>query len=348
MTAIPAPSRARDGRDVLDVLDVRALQRQLAAQLPNDVAARSFAAGGPSLEISPPAELPRLIAAPLLEDDAMRARAVPSRGADSAAPVFAAFLDGTQASRAFAYADGLPLVHGRVAAVVRERRDRRLSTWRHTVAARVYAARRWLPRVWNDALDSLGIEVVDTFADALSASGDAAPEHPFAVRDAAMQQVKNHRGLAERELAEAWCRERDGELLFVDGGISASERLASHGGVVGVIKSHRTLYAEGGAMQTVLALGAGERSSVFRVTSPKRAAVASWYLRLRDARGREPMWGLVRVEVSLAGRAPLGARADEISAAILREAAPAALPDPRWHAMAYGIRDCEEFLRALG
>jgi hypothetical protein len=40
-------------------------------------------------------------------------------------------------------------------------------------------------------------------------------------------------------------------------------------------------------------------------------------------------------------------RADEISRWIIAEGAPLALPDGRWDKMAYGIRDTEEFLRAI-
>ena len=119
---------------------------------------------------------------------------------------------------------------------------------------------------------------------------------------------------------------------------------------VGVVKSHRTLYAEADALATVLSLRSLERSSVFRVTSSKRTTVASWYLRLRDPAGRDPMWGLVRAEMSLPEvrrMEEIGARADEVSRWILAEASPLALPDARWDKMVYGVRDCEEFLRAV-
>jgi hypothetical protein len=116
------------------------------------------------------------------------------------------------------------------------------------------------------------------------------------------------------------------------------------------VKSHRTLYAEGDALQTIFALRRGERSSVFRVTSPKRIPVASWYLRMRDPIGHDPMWSLVRVEVALPSRidvAAIGERADLVSRWILAEVTPLSLPDARWDKMVYGIRDCEEFLRAV-
>jgi hypothetical protein len=43
----------------------------------------------------------------------------------------------------------------------------------------------------------------------------------------------------------------------------------------------------------------------------------------------------------------IGERANEVSRWILAEASPLALPDSRWDKMVYGVRDCEEFLRAV-
>jgi hypothetical protein len=107
---------------------------------------------------------------------------------------------------------------------------------------------------------------------------------------------------------------------------------------------------EGDALARVLAMRAGERSSVLRIASPKRLPVASWYLRLRDPQGHDPMWGLVRVEVAdipVADSATFARRADEVSCWILAEVSPLALPDARWDKLVYGVRDCEEFLRAV-
>jgi hypothetical protein len=182
-----------------------------------------------------------------------------------------------------------------------------------------------------------------------SAGAEELLAHPFALRDAAVHLVQAHRESLEHRLAERWCSlERD--PLFIDGGISGSEAVAVSGCTVGVVKSHRTIYAEGAALAVVLGLQHRERSSVFRITSPKRMPVASWYLRLRDPAGHDSMWGLVRVE--LAHPAPqlldrIGDRADEVSRWILAEVSPLALPDARWDKMAYGVRDCEEFLRAI-
>jgi hypothetical protein len=315
------------------------LQRQLRAVLPEGALVTD---GGPPLEqTAPDGRPPRLVHADVLEGGPLRARRV------FGDPIvrFAAFLDGTQTSQVVAYADGAPLVLGTIAAVVRQRRNRRLATWqRPVVERRLYVCLRALTPDQRRALDALDIEVVDT----TPTSGDPAV-HPFALRDEAVHRVQENRERAEQRLAEAWCT-HEHEPLFIDGGISGSEKVAISECTVGVVKSHRTLYAEGDALQVIYRLRAGERSSVIRITSPKRVPVASWYLRLRDATGHDPMWALVRVEIALPVRtesATLGQRADEVSRWILAEVSPLSLPDGRWDKMVYGIRDCEEFLRAV-
>ena len=318
-------------------LGFHAVQRRLAELLPPeargaaDVPLEHMARG----TVDPP----RLIAASLLEGKMLRA--LPVEGEPVAR--IAAFLDGTQTSRVIGHPDGVPIVHATVAAVVRERVDRRMRTWKSPrLDRRLYAPLAQLAPAHRSALRESGIHVVDTLegrkVDSL---------HPFALQDAAIHAVQEDREGLERELARDWCAAAGGELL-VDGSIAGSEPVATSELAVGMVKSHRTLYAEGDGLRTVLALPAGHRSSAFRVTSPKRTPVASWYLRLRDPATRDPLWGLVRVEVAdaHAGKA-VGRRADEVSRWLLAEALPLATPDSRWDKMVYGIRDCEEFLRAI-
>jgi hypothetical protein len=142
-------------------------------------------------------------------------------------------------------------------------------------------------------------------------------------------------------------------MLFMDGGISGDPRVASATSIVGVVKSHRVLYGDPAAARAILSLAGGERSTVFTIGMPerRRAPVASWYLRLRDASGKDPLWGMVRIEIApptVADAGRVAARADEISRWILAEVAPLSLPDSRWDTMVYGIRDCEQYLRATG
>jgi hypothetical protein len=321
-------------------LNVRTVQRQLATLLPE---ARAAGGGPNSLELaSQGTDAPRLISATVLEGGPLRARRV----FEPPVAAFRAFLDGTQRSEVASFIGSTPVIVGRAAAVVRERRNRRMHTWGAALAeSRVYVPRRLVtPAAWEVLAAMYGPLLVDTTPAAVDLGS-----HPYSLRDAAVHRVQGHREDLERRLAERWCAlERD--PLFIDGGISGSEAVAVSSCTVGVVKSHRTLYAEGEALELVQRLAHRERSSVFRITSPKRTTVASWYLRLRDPRGQDPMWGLVRVEIAYPAPQAMdriGERADEVSRWILAEASPLSLPDARWDKMVYGIRDCEEFLRAV-
>ena len=314
------------------------VQRRLAELLPN-VAPLS---GAQALELSSSLvqEKPRLDPPELIEGKKLSARIVPGE------PVarFAAFLDGTQTSRVVQYIGGVPLVHGTVASVVRVRRERRMHTWREPLISRgLYVPRSLLPSDAQGMLSDIGVDVFDT-----AANRDLDSIHPFAIQDAALQAVQRHRSALERELAEAWIGAGDGEL-FVDGGISESPVVATASQAIGVVKSHQQLYVHGDDLPVVLGLRHGERTSVTVVTPRTRTRVASWYLRLRDSAARDPLWGLVRVETAIPeGKgAEVTRRADEVSRWVLAEALPVALPDGRWDKMVYGIRDCEEFLRAI-
>ena len=322
----------------------RLAQRRLQEWAPD---APTLTDAGPPLEAARSApEPPRLVAAPVIEGHALRGRRVDG---DPAAG-FAAFLDGTQRTHVLGYHDGLPLVFGTVAAVVRRRANRRLYTWEQPlVARRVYLPVAHLPAGLVSHYQSAGYEVADTTAP--DETGAVPSLHPFSLLDRAVHLVQEHREVAEQVLAERWCSSQ-GSPLFIDGGVNKSEVVAKSPCAVGVVKSHRTLYVEGEALSRVCRLRRGERSSVFRIPSSRRTPVASWYLRVRDAAGHDPLWGLVRVEAAdpaVAGERAedLTARADLVSRWILAEIAPLALPDGRWDKMVYGIRDCEEFLRAV-
>lgn len=318
---------------------VRGLQRELATRFP----AAEAAGSGTTLElVAQNNDAPRLIAATVIEGTTLQAHGVE----DAHKPGFRAFLDGTQRSQIAVFLEHAPIVLGHVAAVIRERIAGRMRTWQAPLEERrIYAPRAALSAVtWNTLASAVGDALVDTTDTSAEYNS-----HPFALRDAAFHRVQAHREQVEQRLAERWCStERD--ALFIDGGISGSERVAVSAHTVGVVKSHRTLYAEGAGLAAILALRHRERSSVFRITSPKRTTVASWYLRLRDQRGHDPMWGLVRAEIAVPAGAELaviGDRANDVSGWILAEVTPLALPDARWDKMVYGVRDCEEFLRAI-
>ncbi len=324
----------------------RAVQRRLAASVPD---ARTFGDGIP-LEMRPSGpDQPRLVDSHVVEGHAMRAirvTGVPAVG-------FAAFLDGTQRSEVLCYIDGLPVVHGTVAAVVRSRRNRRMSTWAAGPIVRrsVYAPRAFLPARLYAALEELAgsaLAVQDT-TDGWAPDGGG---HPATLLERAMSLVQRDRERAEQELAERWCAKEGAGTLFIDGGISGTDKIAGASCVVGVVKSHRTLHVPPDGVAALTRLGRAERTSAFVVASTRRAPVLSWYLRLRDATGRDPFFGLVRVEAAYGPDLRVGVervaeRADAVSRWVLAEATPLSLPDSRWDKMVYGVRDCEEFLRAV-
>ena len=139
-------------------LNVRTVQRQLAALLPE---ARPAGTGDNTLEIAGQGmDAPRLISATLLEQGLQRAH--PATG--PAAPGFRAFLDGTQRSEIASYLGGAPIVLGRAAAVVRERRDRRMCTWgAPLVETRMYCPRSLVTtRAWKTLETAYGDTLVDT------------------------------------------------------------------------------------------------------------------------------------------------------------------------------------------
>lgn len=335
----------------------RAALRLLMERLPG----LSMVEGATSLEPSLTSDPPTLRAATVVEGTALRAVRIPdfSRQALSG---FGAFLDGAQKVQVVGHYDGMPVVLGTVSAAVRVRVNRRMTTWGHKppcVERKIYLPLRYLPAI-DDARHlvegAIGLnadsgtsqvhnapwEIVDTSK--ADKNGEYPSQHPSVLLERAIRAVDQQRELLEDRLAEAWCARAEAPL-FIDGGISRTVSVASSSCAVGVIKSHRTLYVEGDALRIVLGLKQGERSSVFRVSPRSRSSVLSWYLRLRAADGRDALWGLVRVEVADCDR-PRD-RADEVSRWVMAEMTPLSLPDGRWDKMAYGVRDCEEFLRAI-
>jgi hypothetical protein len=254
-------------------------------------------------------------------------------------PGFAAFLDGIQ--RSVVVPGGrpaVPIVHGTVAAAVRRRReDRSLETWGGGAVVRraIFAPLARVDAAVREALERGGFQLVDTGAEGA---------HPLDVLGAAREAVQRAREEVEATLATRWC-DAETAPLYVDGGVAGLGAPASSAAVIGVVKSHRTAYGGAAAIDVVTGLAAGSRTTAFAVSSRRRARVVSWYLRLRPGGGADPFDGIVRVEVAEASFSP--ERADTVSRWILAERAPVALPDTRWRVMPYGIRDVEEYLRAV-
>lgn len=322
----------------------RAALRSLMQRLPG----MSAVEGGGWVEPMISSDPPLLRSAQIVEGSALRAIRIPSLSRQTGSR-FGAFLDGAQKVQVVGHHQGMPIVFGTASAAVRVRVNRRMVTWEHQpprMERRILLPLKYLPELKilrePSAGSSQNWQIVDTST--ADKNGEYPSQHPAVLLERAIRSVDQEREKLEDELAESWCARAEAPI-FIDGGISRSAQVASSSCAVGVIKSHRTLYVEDDALRVVLGLQKGERSSVFRVSPRSRNSVMSWYLRLRDAKGHDPMWGLVRVEVAESDRA--SERADEISTWVMAETAPLSLPDGRWDKMAYGVRDCEEFLRAI-
>jgi hypothetical protein len=322
----------------------RAALRSLMRRLPG-----MSAVEGGSIEPAMASDPPLLRSAKIVEGSSLRVVKVPDFTRHTASG-FGAFLDGTQQVRLVAHHFGMPVVFGTVAAGVRVRVNRRLVTWGHQpprIERKIYLPLRYLPplaelRDASREMTSGNWEIVDTST--ADKDGEYPSQHPAVLQERATRAVDRERDRVEDSLAEAWCARAEAPL-YIDGGISRSDPVAASSYAIGVIKSHRTLYFDGHEVGKVLGLRKGERTSVFRVSPRSRNSVLSWYLRIRDETGHDPMWGMVRIEVAECDRP--AERADEISRWVMAETTPLSLPDGRWDKMAYGVRDCEEFLRAI-
>jgi len=252
---------------------------------------------------------------------------------------FTCFMDGMQRPRGPIYINApVPIIYGYVAAAVRVRgADRRMRTLAgyHEVDEALYFPRRLAER---HGLEISGVRYVDT-------ADDETVEHPLALVQAAHDKISTIRGRLESALASRWVAENRGDdWLLVDGGLASD--YGESGNIVGVTKSHGTQYLTWDEQRVVLDLRVGERSAAF-VPRPKSGPrpVYSWYLRMHPSEGRDPYFGLIRVEAPRSARA-LG-MIDEISRWLLAERAPLSLPDSRWDKMIYPIRDCELFMKSL-
>ena len=268
-----------------------------------------------------------------------------------AAAHFEGFLDGIQRSTTIAYVDGVPLLHGTAAAAIRTRDAvGRMTTWRTPrVEHSVYASRELLgDRSWSE-LDSILIARGHSLRD----SDDALPvtsRHPSSLLRQALDALSRVRNDLERAVGDEWCDAHADRPLYVDGSVRTSHAMMRSAGVVGVVKSHATLYVPDDVLPLVTSLDAGQRTSVLvALDASGRPRFLTWYLRLRSAAGRDPFFGLIRAECGMRDMSDGTAdtHAETASRWLLAERSPIAKPDARWDVMPYAIRDCEVYLRAV-
>lgn len=283
---------------------------------------------------------PKTYKAVIVEGSGMRARAVPQASRSS----FTHFLDGIERRRVLAHRGFIPVVWGYVAACVRRRAEDRLMC----AVRDLYQFEHGLYFPWELLSPDLfsayeGLYFYDVRPRKAS---ETITDNTFDIQGQAFDAITNRRADLEADLIHKWGRTADvRDWLLVDGALSSSHRKGSHKQAVGVIKSHLARYFEGDSYRLILSLKAGERTSVFEPKVPNLERVYSWYLRLHEDSGREPTFGLVRLEAPPA--AETLEMADEISSWLMAERCPLSLPDSRWDRMVYPVYDCEQYLKAL-
>lgn len=244
------------------------------------------------------------------------------------------FLDGVQRSEVIAYAGSAPIVVADIAAAVRERRGRRLTT--------IVEEHRRLVIARPSALEASG-DLLDHLVSI--ALPEDEPPHP--VRDLfnTARALDRARGALEIILGDRY-RQRSDAWLIVDGSLTDTPTWAADSRMVGISKSHATLPFEGADLDRYLRLPAGNRSSIYLPESRSLAPVHAWALRLWPWEGKDLFHGLVRVEVSPANGIP--STADLISRRLLAERAPISAPDRRWDRLLYGVQSVERYLKVRG
>ena len=264
----------------------------------------------------------------LIEDPELRTHVV---GSAQAWPGLVAFLDGIQRYHIVGYLGSAPLVEARLAAAVRVRRDRRLTT-AGLEQERLMLGRPAVLRAVEDLLE--GARPV--------ALPDDEPGHPVVDLEAARRAIDRERGALELRVGDAYRRQDEGWLV-VDGSLAESPQWAAAARMIGVSKSHATLPFAGRDQVVYLEMPCGHRSSVFAPESHAIAPVYSWALRLWPWEGRDLFHGLIRVETAPTQEAMDAA--DQIGRWLLAERAPIGTPDPRWDRLLYGIHDVEVYLK---
>ncbi len=268
--------------------------------------------------------------------------------AESAAPLsIRYFLDGSQRTLPGYHHASIPLLASVTAAAILERRspvDLRVdpaflrfnSAWLVPERASSNVVQRFVASVRDSGIDI--VDPLDHLTD--DETYLAALDDFIGLEQAAMAASRRLRRQSETALIRAWTIDppADGSWLVVDGALREPALQT-----IGLVKSFSRQYIGGDFAEELFRLPAAHRSPVFRVTDRRHGgSYAVWYLRFWDASGRDPRYGLVRLEVAFHGEPP---PVDSLSASVLAERRPRASNDSRWPTLIYPIHYLEQILK---
>jgi hypothetical protein len=256
------------------------------------------------------------------------------------------FLDGSQQTLPAYHFAAIPIVASLTAAGVLHR----VSPTELAIAPRLIGlSRTWLaPRRSNRpeidqfiaCAEAHGIEVEDPLDRFEEDDYRARLADYAAVEQAAFAHSRELRTQLESRLLASWQETApdDGTWIVVDGALRQPVPRA-----VGLVKSFTRQYVSGREADELFRLPGGYRSPAFFVQDRWRpGAYLVWYLRFRDPAGRDPRYGLVRVEVAAGDLEP---DIDALSSWILAERRPRATADSRWPTLLYPLHYLERMLK---
>jgi hypothetical protein len=238
-----------------------------------------------------------------------------------------------------------------VAGVILEREARKLKLWKGPLVHQgIFVPRSLVPNqsVLEEFVQA-GLTIVDT------ESADGSPGDYYDMRRRALRRAKDKRLDVEQILISEWRSDSTAEnaFLVVDGTLMNMRNERNVERCIGVSKSFGSRYFEISKHNQIMQMRECQRSWAFRFHEQEddlrkgaRERV-SWYLRLRNRRGADPEFGLIRAEISKKYIDDASARAERFSRSLLSERLPTAYPAPRWDKHLYPISGCENYLRSI-
>ncbi len=149
------------------------------------------------------------------------------------------------------------------------------------------------------------------------------------------------REMCEYTALQAWVERTDGSegWLVMDGSLAR----ADIGFAVGLIKRHSRFDLTNTEMTDLLRMPVGHRTSAFQRDVSGGMRPLTWYLRLHEATGADPLFGLARIEAPSQTAVP--DHLDLLSHLIFAERTPRATNDDRWPTLLYPIHIAERILK---
>jgi len=174
---------------------------------------------------------------------------------------------------------------------------------------------------------------------------DTGAQRPYfeELRMRAVETSRHLRQQLEKEHLREWTKTATpSEYIAVDGTLRHLHGLAFKNHIIGLSKSFHPLFFDAATQQKAMQIREGERSFAFSFTDEAGETYSSWFLRLRNPAGKDPEFGLLRIEFGEPEPPPDFIH--QISSSIFRLRYPVAYPYPRWDRLLYPIRLCTETL----